>query len=173
MIDYINSNIINVSAHQVGNKTTGEDINLSEEPLDIKDNRLRELLIKYFLSHFSSPEYFSFGFSNGDFELNPVFTFVSKIFDSKGSFHKQSINLAKHLFECSLHPNIKSGDFYVAYFSDVQIEDEITDAIGLFKSETKDSFLKLTGKLGKYRLNYDDGVNIEKLDKGCLIFNTE
>lgn len=171
MIDTTNCSIVQVSAHQVGNKVNEEKITLSNEPLNIEDQQIRQLLLKYFTSNFKSPEVYSFTFSNGDFELNPVFKFVSEIFSNKKLFHKQSINLAKLLYENSSHPNIKSGDFYVTYFSSIQIGNEQTDAIGLFKSETKDSFFKLVVRGENFSLKYDDGISLDKLDKGALVFN--
>lgn len=171
MIEYLNSNVKKLSAHRVGNITLDESINLSNEPIDIADDNLRELLIKYFLSNFKATELYSFTFSNEDFNLNPIYTFASTIFNSGKSFHNQTINIAKHLYEMSIHPNIKSGDLYVCLFSNVEIDGIATDAIGIFKSESQDSFLKLVNKGGHYSLRYDNGVNIENLDKGCLIFN--
>jgi len=172
MFEYTNCNILNVSVHEVGNKTLEQELKLSDKGIDIQDGRLKELLFKFFLSHFNSEETFSFTFSNGDFNLNPVCIYASDIFESKRTFHKNSINLAKHLYESSLHPNIKPGDFYVVYFSNITIDNEQTDAVGLFKSETKDFFLKLVSDSNSYSLNYDDGINIEKMNKGCIIFNT-
>ena len=40
-----------------------------------------------------------------------------------------------------MHPQIKSGEFYVVYFSDCRFGGKPTDALGLFKSETRDTFL--------------------------------
>lgn len=172
MIDYTNCKILNVSVHEIGNKTLNQEIKLSEKGIDIQETRLKELLFKFFLSHFHSEEIFSFTFSNDDFNLNPVFIYSSDTFENKKTFHKNSINIAKHLYETSLHPNIKPGDLYVVYFSNITIDNESTDAVGLFKSETKDFFLKLIADSNSYKLNYDDGINIEKMDKGCIIFNT-
>jgi hypothetical protein len=173
MFDYTNCNIERVAAHQVGNKNNEEDLVVSKSLLDISDLRLRELLMRFFLPHFSSPELYNFTFTNGDFSLNPLFNYTSQIFDSVKSFHKNSVNIAKHLYEVSVHHQIKSGDLFITYFSHVSINNETVDAIGIFKSENKQSFLKLDGKAGEFVLNYDDGISIEKLDKGCLIFNTD
>lgn len=171
MIDYTNSNIEKVSVHSVGNKTNGDDLSLSKSLLDISDLKVRELLFKFFLTPFSNPEFYSFTFTNEDFTLNPLFNFGSQIFDNSKTFYKNSVNVAKHLYEISVHPQIKSGDLFIAYFSDISIEDELTDAIGIFKSETRQAFLKLDSSQENFSIRYDDGINIEKLDKGCLIFN--
>lgn len=173
MIDYTNTNTEKVSVHTVGNKTNGEELHLSKSLLDTSDLRVRELLFKFFLTPFENPEFYSFTFTNEDFTLNPIFNFVSQIFDNKKNFHRNSINIAKHLYELSIHPQIKSGDLFISYFSDISIEDEIIDAIGIFKSENRQAFLKLDNTKEDFSLQYDDGINIEKLDKGCLIFNTD
>jgi len=82
-----------------------------------------------------------------------------------------SVNIAKHLFETSIHPNIKSGDLFITKFSDIQIDEELLEVIGIFKSENRQPFLKLNSETEDFVLKYDDGINIDKLDKGCLIFN--
>lgn len=169
MIDITNTNIEKLSAHYIGNKTNGEDLLLSKTLLDISDLRLRELLMRFFLAPFPEPEFFSFTFTDNNLSLNPVYNFVSEIFDNKKVFHKNSATLAKHLYEVSLHPQIKSGDFFVTYFSDISIDGEIADVVGIFKSENRQPFLKLDTDV--FSLQYDDGISIDKLDKGCLIFN--
>ncbi|XQP83894.1 MAG: nucleoid-associated protein [Candidatus Pollutiaquabacter aromativorans] len=173
MIDYTNTDIEKVSVHTVGNKTNGEELLLSKSLLDTSDLRVKELLFKYFLNPFEDPEYYSFSFTNDDFTLNPIFNFASQIFHNNKIFHKYSINIAKHLYELSIHPQIKSGDLFVTYFSDICIEDELTDAIGIFKSENRQAFLKVDSSKEDFTIQCDDGINIEKLDKGCLIFNTD
>lgn len=172
-MDYTNCNIEKVAAHQVGNKVNDERLWLSDSLLDISDERLRELLVKYFLPPFSMEEYFAFSFSNGDFTLNPLYTFASQIFEHQKSFHQMSVSIGKHLYEVSLHPQIKSGDLFVVLFSGILVNDKLVRAIGIFKSETNQPFLKLISGNKKFSLNYDDGINIDKLDKGCLIFDMD
>jgi len=43
----------------------------------------------------------------------------------------------------------------------------------LFKSENKDTFLKVFSSGNGFEIESEKGVNINKLDKGCLIFNIE
>ena len=86
---------------------------------------------------------------------------------------EQSQNLAKHLYEQSTHPKIKGGEFYTVYFKDCIIDGETVDAVGLFKSENKDTFLKVYPSGEGFEIESEKGININKLDKGCLIFNTE
>jgi 37-kD nucleoid-associated bacterial protein len=173
MLEYSECKIEKVSAHKVGNKINEEELILSKEELDIGDGHLRGLLVKYFLGAFENPEFYSFTFLNDDFNRNPLFNFVSSIFDNREAFQNKSIDIAKQLYEASVHPQIKSGDLFVVYFSDIIVEGEMMDAVGIFKSENKQAFLNLEESEEKFSLKYDDGINIEKLDKGCLILNLE
>jgi len=172
MIDYSASNLLTVSVHNIGNKTNGDDLHLSHTPLNTSDFRVRDLLFKYFLTPFVNPEFYAFTSTNGDFHLNPLYIFASQIFENIKASHFNSINIAKHLFEVSVHPQIKPGDLFVAYFSKLFIENETIDAIGIFKSEHRQAFLKLDSTEDGFIIQYDDGINVEKLDKGCLILNT-
>ena len=53
------------------------------------------------------------------------------------------------------------------------IKVQMTSAIGLFKSENKDTFLKIQHKSQGFMIESEKGVSLNKLDKGCLIFNIE
>jgi hypothetical protein len=173
MINYSESYIHHVSAHVVGNNANDEKLKLSEEPLDAETDEIQKLLLTYFLSSFTSPEYYNFESSQYDSLGNPVFTFAADIFLDRNSFHENSINIATHLYQITQHPNIKPGDLYIAYISDIRIDGKILDGIGIFKSENKDPYLKLQTSSKTFSLKADQGLNIQKLDKGCLILNTD
>ena len=173
ILGYTNCNIEQVSVHMVGNKTNEEELHLSKTELDISEIHLRELLTKFFLNPFEGIEFYNFTFPNGDIDMNPMYNFASKIFEDRDLFHKNSIDIAKHLFESSTHPNIKSGDLFIATFSGIHIGADTANVIGIFKSENKHSFLKLNQTSDDFSINFDDGINIEKLDKGCLIFDID
>lgn len=174
MLDFTNCNINNVIAHQVGNQTNDEELILSTILLNTEDSRLRELLIKYFLNPFKdTEELYSFSFSDGDFTLNPLYQYSNSIFSNDVTFKEKSRSIAKLLYQIALHPQIKSGDLFVATFENISIDGQMVNALGLFKSENRQEFLKLNKNLKQFSLKYDDGINVDKLDKGCLIFNIE
>lgn len=104
--------------------------------------------------------------------LNEVYSYASHIFDDIDTFHEYSKNLARFLYEQSWHSNIKCGELYVAYFKDCIVDGKTIDAIGIFKSENKDTFLRINSNDGEFSIESLLGVNLNKLDKGCLIFNT-
>ena len=172
MLDYSTCTLNKVAVHQVGNKTNDEELVLSKAPLDIADEKLSQLLINFFFHSFTSPEYYSFTFSNDDFTLNALYSYATSVFENPKVLHRESVHIAKHLFEQSNNAQIKSGDLFVAYISEVVVEDEVTDVIGIFKSESKNTFLRVDNKQGEFRIKAQDVINVEKLDKGCLIFNT-
>lgn len=147
---------------------------LSNAPLPIDDPTIKELLTKFFLTAFSNAtEFNSFTFSNGDISLNPVYSFCKGIFHNKDEFHLNSVNLAKHLYEVSDHPQIKKGDLFVAIFNDLRLNDQPVRAIGIFKSENRQPFLRLDQDQEGFSVSYEDGINVEKLDKGCLVFEVD
>lgn len=173
MIDLSMVELDSISIHIVGNPLQDETLKLSKAPSPVNDDTLKALLYKYFLSHFETPEHYFFSSSNEDPTLNPIFRFASTIFEHPGSLQEQSENIARHLYESSQHPNIKAGDLCVVYFNQINYEDELTDAIGIFKSESKETYLKLIDKSDSFELDYDQGINVNKPDKACLIFNAE
>lgn len=157
--------------HKTGNKSREEGIKFSKSPIQVSE-AIKDLLIRYFLSPFGKNEYFNLH-HEADLNLNEVYHFTSAIFDDPGSFYLNSVNLANHLYESSVHPKIKAGEFYVAYLKNLIVDGEEVDAIGLFKSESRETFLKVYPTNDSFNIEHEDGININKLDKGCLIFNSE
>ncbi len=171
MINLYNTQIESVSLHRVGNKNKGEQIFLSREPY-APDDETTGLLKEYFFRPFREKEENYFRFTNeADIEFNEVYKIVSDIFSDPSSSHGNSKKLAAHLFEQSNHPHIKSGEVYVSYLRDVLLDNVKTDAVGIFKSELKHDFLQFQEKEDNLNILVQQGVNINKLDKGCLIFN--
>jgi hypothetical protein len=172
MIDKSQAVIHAVSAHSIIKNDGRQELNYSEAPLNIESDLLKSPLLLYFLSNFNTPEYYHFSFSGEDAASNPISTFSKQIFDNGPSFHHNSINIAKHLVAASEHPNIKAGDVYIAHFSGVRIDGETLEAVGIFKSESKETYLKLRSNSKKFSIDVEEGVNVRKLDKGCLVLNT-
>jgi len=172
MIDYIKCSIKKVAIHKVGNRLDGDLVQVAKTEIDINNPLIRELLVKYFLFSFKSSAYFNF-YHDIEINMNEVFVCVNKIFDNSETLLEQSVDLAKHLYEQSTHPKIKGGEFYTVYFKDCIIDGDTVDAVGLFKSENKDTFLKVYPAGDGFEIESEKGININKLDKGCLIFNTE
>lgn len=173
MLNTTEALIKQISIHEIGVKNENEGITISDKPIILEDETLNELLFTYFFKSFKVPEFYKFTFSNGDVNLNPMFNFAKAIFENPEIAHNQSIFIAKHLYEQSSHPNIKAGDLLVTYIQNLVIDQQMYNAIGIFKAENRDTFLQFKHHQKQIDVNYEKGVNIEKLDKGCLILEDE
>lgn len=171
MIQFNNTDIRSIALHKVGNKYKDEPLVLSKKFIET-DDLTKEILSRYFLSRFSFTELYVF-FHQIDIRYNEVYDIIDKLFTKGFMDISDTEKLAKHLYEQSVHPKTKGGEFYVAYFEDCIVGKTKTNAIGLFKSENKDVFLKIYPKGENFEIESDTGVSINKLDKGCLIFNLE
>ncbi len=163
--------IRHIALHKVGNKTNDDGIRFSKAELDLEDDILT-LLQHYFLSPFKTESRFHLSHES-DLSLNEVYSYARQIFEDPEKFFETSQSLAKHLYAQSLHPKIKSGEFYVVLFDNCIVEGVRTKALGLFKSESRETYLKVYPAKDTYTIDSDDGININKLDKGCLIYNLE
>jgi hypothetical protein len=170
MIEFTSVKLNKISVHRVGNILRDEGLLLSNEGVLIDDEITSTLLLKYFLSPFSNNEVYNFNHIT-KLAFNEVYSFVTEIFSNTRNFHEISIEIAKHLYDKSTHPKISGGELCVCYFNNSYFEGVQVDAIGFFKSEGKDVFLKFNSNKENYKIKHEDGVNINKLDKGCLVFN--
>ena len=103
-----------------------------------------------------------------------MYNCICNIFDDpKNNLYEESCNIAQHLYDVSIHPNIKSGELYVTYMTQCYLDGEIVDAIGIFKSENKETYLKVFPQGDNFDIEQDNGININKLDKGCIVFNKD
>ena len=171
MIYAENNSIEALIMHRIGNKGMDEGYTISDKCIHL-DSQLAMLLTKYFIGPFISGKFYNL-YHEASLELNEIYNYATKIFNDFSLFHEQSINIAKHLYNESSHPKIKAGELYIAYFHDCIVDGKNMDAIGIFKSENKDTFLKVLQTDEGFDIATESGININKLDKGCLIFNTE
>ncbi|WP_295771118.1 nucleoid-associated protein [uncultured Mucilaginibacter sp.] len=175
MVTSFEASLQTISVHHVGNPLQDERYALSDAPIELKDEIIPRLLMQYFLSPFEKTnEVYHLMHPGDDLHLNEIHYYCTDIFEDKKRFHELSQQIAKHLYSTSGHPKIKAGEVYIGYFTNVQLEGELLDAIGIFKSENKETFLKVYPQEGGFGLDYEENaININKLDKGCLIFNVQ
>ena len=173
MINLFNAHIDNLSIHRVGNKSRNEALFLSENPYGLNDE-IMPLLKEFFFKPFRDKEENYFQFAHEvDLEYNDMYNFATAVFNNPDEIHTVSKKMTQHLFEQSNHPHIKNGEVYVTYFSNVSIDNNVVDAIGIFKSEIQTDFLQFEEKESNLEMILQQGINLNKLDKGCIIFNIE
>ncbi len=170
-LDFTQIELKQLITHHVGNKLRDEKFILSSE-VSIIEDATKNLLLKYFLLPIKSEEYFAFSHPI-KIDLNEIYRTVQDIFLTPKLFIDSSQSIAKLLYEQSMHPKIKEGELNITYFSNIFLDDEKVEAIGIFKSETNVPFIKMTNKNSKFSINHDYGFEIKGMDKGCIIFNVD
>ncbi|PZM63081.1 nucleoid-associated protein [Paenibacillus dendritiformis] len=171
MIDLSKAEIQQMVVHQVGSKAREEGVRVSHALYDVPSDEVKATLMKYFISGFKFDAFYRFH-HEAELPLNEVYTYVSRMFQQADSFHEQSVHLLHHLYEQSSHPQIKPGELYVVHLNNILYNNFSIDAIGIMKSEHKDVFLQVQErKPEELQVSIQEGTNIRKLDKGCLILN--
>jgi hypothetical protein len=172
MIDFTRAELTHFAIHYVGNKALGEELTCSEKLIEFKDDFVKETLLRYFLSPFKTDIYYRFK-GKVDVSLASVANVCEDLFTTRKNFIGLSKDVAGVLYNQTMHPKINGGEFYVCYFKDAMVDGELCDAIGFFKTENKETFLKVYQHKDEFDVDCDNGINIHKLDKGCLVFNTD
>ncbi|MCB0736275.1 MAG: nucleoid-associated protein [Bacteroidetes bacterium] len=171
MLNFEHLQFQKLAVHHVGNKSRGESVFASNQLHPLTDDELEIALFNFFLTSFKTEDQYRF-FHASHLNMNEMFVYAQKIFQNPDDFLGVSKHILQHLFQQSDHPRIKAGELYVVYFTDLVLDDELVDAIGIFKSESKNTFLQIHEGSGALRITHYEGINTKKLDKGCLIFNT-
>lgn len=162
--------IIDTALHYVGNKQDEEGMICSKSLLKM-DDATRNALSDYFNEAFANEVQYHF-VHDSDLGYNEVYGYLTEIFNDPSRLLDGSVKLAKHLYEKSNHPKIKAGEFYVALFDNCHINGEDCKAIGMFKSENKDTFLRVWASEQGIDMTTETGINTKKLDKGCIVYHT-
>lgn len=172
MIDFTGVRLEKLATHFVGNKLRDEGVKISAGEIKAMEEDTRRYLLKYFLSPFQGNEIFNFT-NPTELSLNAVYILASRIFSNNSTFYENSTEISKHLYESSTHPKVNGGEFSVCLFDNLYLDGVKATGIGFFKTEVKDVFLKFNSTKDNYYIAHESGVNIGKLDKGCIIFNLE
>jgi hypothetical protein len=160
----------NISVHYVGNKSSDQGMVLSKETLELEEGM--KLKVKdYFLNRFVSVFEKNKFDHPSSLQYNEVYNFAEGIFSGTNSFHLTSVQIAQHLYKHSSHAKIKGGELYICHFTDCIFENETIEAIGIFKTENKSNYFEVTEKQSRFSIKLKEGIDLNKLDKGCLIFN--
>ncbi len=171
MIRYNDIRMGAIAIHRVGNKHRAERNFIAEGTSDL-EVEIRAALLSFFLKPIKRED------QRYRFELdersgaNAIRNAAAEVFIDPTTLYDQSVIILNHLYNQSTHPNIKSGEVFIAHFTDVIVDDELVNAVGIFKSERKSEFLKVSGGGTHLKLNIQDGINLGRLDKGCLILDS-
>ena len=141
MIKRTKASISKCIIHKVGNKFNSTKNTFSEQPIDF-DEASYDLILPYLLRPFVSvAESFRFN-HHSNLDLNEINSYATQLLNDDTDFVDISKHIVTHLFEQSNSAQIKTGDVIVCMFHDIQYEDYVTDAIGIFKVENKTNFFQ-------------------------------
>ena len=154
---------------KVGNPQRDEPLQTSREVFKVSEED-REALTALFLKPFKNllAHRFHHHSSLDQHEINNCAT---AIFASPNGLLEKGCDIAKRLYSKSNHPNIKSGDLCIALIDDIEVNNEMAQALCILKSESVVPFLSISTEDGDLRLSTEQGINPEKIDKGCLILD--
>lgn len=160
-----------VAVHFVGNKGNGQELITSKKLLDL-NTADKATMTTAFLAKFSEqPDKYAFHHTSS-LDYNEVYNYCLESLAESDAFFKNSVNIARHLFNSTTHPKIKAGELYVCYYENCLVNGAFIDAIGIYKTETKSNFLDLAIDNTEFSLVMREGVEVSKFDKACLVFPT-
>jgi hypothetical protein len=167
-----NTSLRQVIIHYVGSKNNMGPLQLSPKALELNDEQV-QLLQDSFLNRFrNNQEYYAFHHPES-LEFNEVYQYCRRLFADASVFEEVSASMARHLYEQSTHPKVKGGELYIAYFDGLAVDSRMHKAIGLFKTENKSFFLDVEQKGQQLNLDLKEGVELNKIDKGCLVISNK
>jgi len=168
MIYFSKIEIKNLIIHSVGNKLKGDTLLTSDSSV-ILGSDIEEVLLKFMISPFKSSEFHTFN----DLENNATYKSVKTILDMPSVFVTESKKIARYLFDSIKNPKVLGGNLFIVHFKDCIVGEELTEAIGIFKSEVADTYLKIKPSNERFAVEKEAGISISKLAKGCIIYNYE
>jgi len=159
-----------LALHFVGSKNNLDPLLIADKELELEEGA-REVLESGLMTRFrNNPEQYHFTHTSS-LQFNEVYNYCQGIFEDSAQFVPLSGKIARHLYEASTHPKVRGGELYVALFEGLPVEGRMYKAIGLFKTESKSFFLDARQERQELSLELREGVELSKIDKGCLVIN--
>ena len=157
--------------HKVGNKFNTTKNLFSEKEIDF-DEQSYQLMLNYLLRPFGSVvESYRFN-HHSNIALNEIYSYATQLFANETEFVDISKHIVNHLFEQSNSAQIKTGDVLICLFNDIEYQEMMVSAVGIFKIENKSDFFQTYLENKSYDIITQKGIPTKKVDKGCLILNT-
>ncbi len=169
MVDYTNVKINKNIKHIVGNSFREEKCVQGSGELYTENHVHEKLLLRFFLSGLeSNPVEYRF-YHEINLSDNNVFRITNNLFDNNSDFISYSIEYMQKLHDATRHPRLQIADLFVVLFEDVIYNDEITNAVGLFKKEKTDMFYNTEDGI----ISFNKAKLANNVDWGCVILNTD
>lgn len=170
MISRKNASISKFIIHKVGNKFNDTKNAFSDKVVDF-DEASYELMLPFLLRPFGSLVQSHRFNHHADINLNEINSYSTQLFNDDDAFIDISKHIVTHLYEQSTSAQIKTGDVLIVMFEGIEFRDMTTNAIGIFKIESKVNFFQTYLENNSYDVLVQKGISSKKVDKGCLILN--
>lgn len=170
MISRKNASISKFIIHKVGNKFNDTKNAFSDNVVDF-DEASYELMLPFLLRPFASLVQSHRFNHHADINLNEINSYSTQLFNDDDAFVDISKHIVTHLYEQSTSAQIKTGDVLIVMFEGIEFRDMTTNAIGIFKIESKVNFFQTYLENNSYDVLVQKGISSKKVDKGCLILN--
>jgi hypothetical protein len=171
IIDVSQARIDRLIIHRIVSQSSDQKNKFSEEEVAL-NGEMRELLARFFFASLKSQDLSVF--TQGALEEpESVCAQARALFDGDKSFIEASCEIGEILHDASKHPQVKDGDLYVARIDSCYWNGQEVQALGIFKSEVKETFINLVEDETGFHVERSEGFSINRMDKGCLILDAE
>lgn len=173
MLEFSAARLLRFAATWVGNKNRYEGVSIPKSTLTPLHSVAEELLIGAFLKPFEKSEEFFYFHHEEDVSNHALYQSCMSVFQNPESLSEEAGKMAQLLYECCENPKIQGGEFFVGYFEDLLLQGEPVSAIGFWKVQTKDPYLKTERAPEAFTLNVLDGIPTAKPEVLALVFNLD
>ena len=154
---------------KVGNPARDEALQTSQQLCRVGDDD-QALLVALFAKPFRNLVGHRFH-HHSSLERQEMNACCRDIFSDEGRLLEKGCEIAQRLYAKSGHPNIKSGDLCVALMDGIEANGETMKGLCILKSESVTPFLSIAARDGDLELLTEEGINPDKIDKGCLVLD--
>jgi hypothetical protein len=173
MLDFSSANLRKLALTWVGNKNRYEGVVIPKQTLVPVYDMAHELLIAAMLKPFEKTEEFFYFHHEEDVSNHPVYQCCHSIFEDPENLNEQAGKLSQLLYEHCEVPKINGGEFFVTFFEDLLLQDEPVQAIGLWKIQSREPYLKTERTAESFALNVLEGIPTGKPEVCAVVFNLD
>ncbi len=173
MLDFSQTSVVRLAITWAGNKELNEGVVIPNSTLVSVNEYVHEILINGFLKPFEKLEEFFYFTHNEDLSHNAVYQSCMQIFENPEVISEQAAFLTQRIYEFSVSPKVKGGEFFTVLFDSVLLQGEAMPAIGLFKIIQKDAYLRVERSAEAFALGVMEGIATGKLAMAALVFGAD
>lgn len=171
MLDSVSVQIQDVVIHHVGSKAQEEPLQLAQSICELDDATTDWMAQALSTAFAGSEERFAFTHEN-DLSFNVVHQLSAQAFEGQLSFFDWSVELSKHLHECSIHPKVKGGDLIFMQLEHLVYNNLRCQALAVFKVDAQETFFQYGWQQQLVNGQLREGIQLHKPEKAALIVRT-